>query len=64
MKKSKKVKLQEHCIIRLQYSYSDGGIAGYNECNPFLCDTIPDLVKYLSLEGIERLKEKGVADDK
>ncbi|ASA22705.1 hypothetical protein [Paenibacillus donghaensis] len=58
MKKTKKQKLQDHCVMRLNRSYSEGGIAGYNECNQFLCDLTPQLVGYLTTEGLEFLKKE------
>jgi hypothetical protein len=38
--------------------YREGGIASDNEYNQFLCDHAPDMVQYMSLEGLQWLKQK------
>lgn len=50
--------LQEQCRVLLTKSYSAGGIAGDNEYNQFLCDTVPELIQYLSVEGLRWFKKE------
>jgi hypothetical protein len=58
MKKTKKQALKNKCHDMLTYSYLNGGIASDNEYNQFLCDTVPKLLDYMSVEGLEYLKEE------
>ncbi|OUS73010.1 hypothetical protein B1748_23675 [Paenibacillus sp. MY03] len=58
MKTTKKQKLAKQCKDMLKNCYSDGGIASDNEYNQFLCDYAPDMVQYMSVEGLLWLKDK------
>jgi len=56
MGKSRKQKLHDKCRNMMVLGYRDGGISSNNEYNQFLCDHAPDMLQYMSVEGLQWIK--------